>query len=162
MHRILTSYTVASYVWFILSEMSSFLYHSPLPFHILWEDLIGHQYLPQTFSWITLISRQYILILNLALLQYNQAPANVMDAGLNTGTRDESGFWQAHNLPRMMFYFYSLLLFIYWLLGIWDLSSLTRDQEFPCIGSIVLTTGSPGESQGWHFPESYFAFPTRQ
>ena len=117
---------------------------------------------PKHFLDLTLISRQYILILNLALLQYNQAPANVMDAGLNTGTRDESGFWQARNLPRMMFYFYSLLLFIYWLLGIWDLSSLTRDQEFPCIGSIVLTTGSPGESQGWHFPESYFAFPTRQ
>ena len=44
------SYTVASYVWFIHLEMSSFLYHSPLLSHIFWEDLIGHQYLPWTFS----------------------------------------------------------------------------------------------------------------
>ena len=42
-----------------------------------------------------------------------------------------------------------ILLYIYLAVpgGIWDLSSLTRDQTHtPCIGSAILTTRPPGKS----------------
>ena len=44
------------------------------------------------------------------------------------------------------------IFFLAMLHGMWDLSSLTRDQtHVPCIGSTVLTTELPGKSNLGHF-----------
>ena len=52
-------------------------------------------------------------------------------------------YWICYNIA-------SALCFVFWLQGVWDLGSLTRDRTYtPAFEGDVLTIGPPGKSPDW-------------
>ena len=78
-----------------------------------------------------------------------------------------NSYWTGEGSLVIRYYWFILVFFVVlggWLCGMWDLSSLTRNQtQASCNGNTVLTTGPPGKSfqpfSFWHcFPHPQFSY----